>query len=250
MARARNIKPSLFKNEILGVADPLLTILFEGLWCLADREGRLEDRPLRIKAEIFPYRENLDINRYLTELHTLGFIVRYAIDGLSLIYIINFNKHQNPHKTERDSELPGYSDSCEISVKDTLNNGTRPADSLLPLTDSLNPIKDTYVETEISTIKVPIQKIIELYHQLLPQLPRCMKLTKKRVGYIQQRWREDMPDLKNWENFFSHVGKSEFLTGKARPINGHPIFRADIEWLCNPTNFTKIAEGKYHVRRS
>ena len=105
------------------------------------------------------------------------------------------------------------------------------------------------VETEISTIKVPIQKIVELYHQLLPQLPRCMKLTKKRIGYIQQRWREDMPELKNWENFFSHVSKSEFLTGKSRPINGHPVFRADIEWLCNPTNFTKIAEGKYHVRR-
>ena len=109
--------------------------------------------------------------------------------------------------------------------------------------------KDTYVETEISTIKVPIQKIVELYHQLLPQLPRCMKLTKKRIGYIQQRWREDMPELKNWENFFAHVSKSEFLTGKSRPINGHPVFRADIEWLCNPTNFTKIAEGKYHVRR-
>ena len=51
MARSRNIKPSLFKNEVLGVADPLYTILFEGLWVLADREGRLEDRPLRIKAE-------------------------------------------------------------------------------------------------------------------------------------------------------------------------------------------------------
>ncbi len=61
MARARNIKPGLFKNEILGVAEPIYTLLFEGLWLLADREGRLEDRPLRIKAEIFPYREGLDL---------------------------------------------------------------------------------------------------------------------------------------------------------------------------------------------
>src|SRR5262244_3073085 len=59
LIRARNIKPGIFKNELLGAADPLLTLLFEGLWCMADREGRLEDRPLRIKAEIFPYPKNL-----------------------------------------------------------------------------------------------------------------------------------------------------------------------------------------------
>ena len=105
MARARNIKPSLFKNEVLGVADPLLTILFTSLWCLADKRGRLEDRPLRIKAETFPYREGIDINGYLTELSRLEFIHRYVVDGLAIIQIINFEKHQNPHHTEKESEL-------------------------------------------------------------------------------------------------------------------------------------------------
>ena len=97
MARARNIKPSLFKNELLGVADPLLTILFISLWCLADRRGRLEDRPLRIKAETFPYREGIDINGYLTELSRLEFIQRYKEDNIDIIQIVNFEKHQNPH---------------------------------------------------------------------------------------------------------------------------------------------------------
>ena len=140
MARSRNIKPSLFKNEILGTEDPLLTLLFCSLWCLADREGRLEDRPLRIKAETFPYREGIDINRYLTELYRLGFIHRYRHGNLSVIQIVNFGKHQNPHKTERDSSLPEYaekSDSCPLTVKDTLSNGeiTESA-GLIP--DSLN----------------------------------------------------------------------------------------------------------------
>tara|TARA_R110000782_G_C14796815_1_gene411423 strand:+ start:583 stop:1359 length:777 start_codon:yes stop_codon:yes gene_type:complete len=140
MARARNLKPALFKNELLGVADPLLTLLFESLWCLADRLGRLEDRPLRIKAETFPYREKLDVNVYLTELERLGFICRYVADGVAVIQVENFLKHQNPHKTERPSELPEKplkSDSCPLTVRDTLNNGSHPADSLLPLTDSL-----------------------------------------------------------------------------------------------------------------
>lgn len=103
MARARNIKPGLFKNEILGVADPMYTLLFQGLWLLADREGRLEDRPLRIKVEVFPYRDGIDMNAMLGWLVKAGFIQRYQCGGLALIQILNFTKHQNPHKNEPES---------------------------------------------------------------------------------------------------------------------------------------------------
>ena len=77
MARARSLKPALFRNEILGTADPFYTLLFESLWLIADREGRLEDRPIRIKADTFPYREGIDIDAMLTWLHDNGFIIRY-----------------------------------------------------------------------------------------------------------------------------------------------------------------------------
>ena len=148
MARARNIKPSLFKNEILGTIDPLITLLFEGLWCLADREGRLEDRPLRIKAEIFPYRENLDINGYLTVLEQHDFIRRYKSAGIGYIQVTKFKEHQSPHNTEKPSKLPPYEavivdsiGSKEITVNSPLNNDglttALPPDSLIP--DSLIP---------------------------------------------------------------------------------------------------------------
>jgi hypothetical protein len=69
--RARNIKPGFFKNEELATKDPLARILFEGLWCMADREGRLEDRPARIKAEVLPYDE-CDIEPLLSSLASGG----------------------------------------------------------------------------------------------------------------------------------------------------------------------------------
>lgn len=103
--RARNIKPALFKNEVLGKADPLYTIMFEGLWCLADREGRLQDRPDRIKAEVFPYREQLDIEPLLKWLLDAKFIDRYDTKCGSVIVVIEFLKHQKPHKNEPQSEL-------------------------------------------------------------------------------------------------------------------------------------------------
>lgn len=104
--RARNIKPSLFKNEVLGTADPLLTILFEGLWCEADREGRLEDRPLRLKAEILPYRNDADIDAMLKWLSDHGFIARYEALGTKVIQVLKFSEHQRPHNNEVESVLP------------------------------------------------------------------------------------------------------------------------------------------------
>lgn len=167
MARARNIKPSLFKNEVLGVADPLLTILFTSLWCLADKRGRLEDRPLRIKAETFPYREGIDINGYLTELSRLEFIHRYVTDGIAVIQIINFEKHQNPHHTEKESELPEYSinsNGYDLTVNEPLNNGSTPADSLLLIPDSINPQPDSFssaAEKSAPPAKVDIEKELQ-----------------------------------------------------------------------------------------
>ncbi|MBX9914064.1 MAG: hypothetical protein K2Y25_09205 [Pseudomonadaceae bacterium] len=153
MARARNIKPALFKNEVLGVADPMLTLLFEGLWLLSDRSGRLEDRPLRIKGELFPYRDGLNMESMLEWLALNGFIVRYQVDGKRYIEIDNFVKHQNPHKNEPESEIPSPSDTCAASDKiGTTTDGvsSAPADSLIPdslsldflIPDSLTPEED------------------------------------------------------------------------------------------------------------
>lgn len=132
--RARNIKPSLFKNELLGTADPLLTILFEGLWCESDREGRLEDRPTRIRAEVFPYRPDVDINAQLQWLHDNGFIRRYVAKGLNVIQILKFLDHQRPHKNEVSSVLPTMDEASTAKVRRTSRQGTK---DLRPNTQAL-----------------------------------------------------------------------------------------------------------------
>lgn len=104
--RARNIKPSLFKNEHLAVADPLYTVIFTGLWCLADREGRLEDRPAKIHFDVNPGRAFEGTQAALAWLTENGFIERYEVDGKKLIQVVNFAKHQNPHCKEAPSTIP------------------------------------------------------------------------------------------------------------------------------------------------
>jgi len=105
MARARNIKPGLFSNELLAELPAFDRLLFIGMWCLADREGRLEDRPKRIRMELFPI-DAYDVGEGLDRLADTGFITRYLVEGFSVIEITNFQKHQNPHGSEKDSNLP------------------------------------------------------------------------------------------------------------------------------------------------
>ncbi|KQB54797.1 hypothetical protein AQS70_20655 [Pseudomonas endophytica] len=105
MARARNIKPGLFSNELLVELPAFDRLAFIGLWCLADREGRLEDRVKRIKIELFPC-DDYDVDAGLNRLAAAGFISRYQVAGFSVIEIVNFQKHQSPHGSEKDSVLP------------------------------------------------------------------------------------------------------------------------------------------------
>jgi hypothetical protein len=105
MPRMRTLKPSFFSNDQLAEVHPLGRLLFEGLWCMADREGRLEDRPKRIKAEVLPY-DNCNIDRLLDDLEHRGFILRYEVDANRYIQVLAFGKHQNPHVKEPPSTIP------------------------------------------------------------------------------------------------------------------------------------------------
>lgn len=105
MPRIRSIKPGFFANEQLADLQPDAQLLFIGLWTLADREGRLEDRPRRIQGELFRYR-NVDVDALLNELQKAGFVRRYTAEAVDCIQVVNFGKHQRPNKNELASDLP------------------------------------------------------------------------------------------------------------------------------------------------
>lgn len=101
----RTLKPGFFTNEDLCELAPLARLLFAGLWCWADREGRLQDRPKKFQAEILPY-NRVKVGDFLDRLAARGFIVRYQVGGERYIQIVNWSKHQNPHVKEPPSTIP------------------------------------------------------------------------------------------------------------------------------------------------
>ena len=260
MARARNIKPGLFKNEILGVADPIYTLLFEGLWVLADREGRIEDRPLRIKAEIFPYREGLNIDEMLNWLQTNGFIRRYEARGKKCIVVCEFVKHQNPHKNESDSELPapeGEGSNAEEIGRSTEIIGSARADSLS--SDSLN--SDSLFEPNGSVGKADAlprcetQSVVDLYHVTLPELPAVRVMSDARQKAVRSFWKFVLTSKKSdgtkraetaeqalaWiGGYFDRARHNDFLMGRGSKAPGHEGWQCDFDFLLSE-------KGKKHV---
>lgn len=166
MARARNIKPGFFKNEVLAEQPIFVRLLFVGLWTLADREGRIEDRPKRIKLELFPY-DSESVEDGLVALTAAGFVTRYAASGKSVIQIVNFLKHQTPHGTEKDSELPDESGALTVHERGSsgyvtgskrANNVNSQANNVSPPLDNsattVNPLLDNTLNPE-SRILIP-----------------------------------------------------------------------------------------------
>jgi hypothetical protein len=259
--RARNIKPGFFKNDHLLECDPLARILFEGLWCLADRQGKLEDRPTKIKIEILPC-DNCDANVLLEQLalkmDDLGkpaLINRYVVNNKRYIQIVNFSKHQNPHMNEAESIIPEPEEYSASTMQTLEEHQHNPADSLIPdslipdplttvttVTDSC-PQKEASGDESSNILKCPHQDIISVYHKTLPELPRVKHWPENLQAIMRTRWKEDQArqNLEWWEKFLLYVHESDFLMGRAQ--GG---FMADLEWLVRPKNFTKIANGRYH----
>ena len=99
-----------------------------------------------------------------------------------------------------------------------------------------------------SVPSAPIQEIVELYNTILPELPQTVVVNDSRKRAIAARWREVVTadkldrqgglDFFRW--YFEMVKTSKFLTGKSKD------WKADMDFLFNPSKFPRVIEGTYH----
>ena len=104
MPGIRTIKPDFWTDDkILQISIPA-RLFFIGLWNYADDNGVLENKPLQLKARIFP-NDDIDVNELISELIQIGLLVNYSVNGTNYIQVINFRKHQKIDRP-RKSILP------------------------------------------------------------------------------------------------------------------------------------------------
>lgn len=105
----------------------------------------------------------------------------------------------------------------------------------------------------------PYEKIVALYHEICPTLPRIAVINESRKRSIKSRWLElckeenygtEDEGLEGMKVFFQIVKNSRFLTGRVDPSPGrNRPFIADLDFLMRPTKFIAVFEGKYDGTR-
>lgn len=197
MARIRTVKPQFFMNEEIAELSAMNRLLFIALWTQADREGRLIDRPKRLKAEIFPY-DNFDMDKGLQQLFEAKFIIRYKVNvnatgsvltpeqpenELALIQIVNFLKHQKIDKiNEKDSDLQAPTSKDYLKSNTSLpkvgegkgREGNERTISELKIEDCVLPKEDIGYKIIDSSIK--------LFLGFMKHFPKNKDLPKTLVG--------------------------------------------------------------------
>ena len=93
--------------------------------------------------------------------------------------------------------------------------------------------------------KVPYQQIIDAYHKHCGKyLPEVKFINNSRKSKMRARWKNELPNMQAWDDYFKKAAFCDFLMGKKAGKNGEP-FRCAFDWLICPNNVVKVLEGKY-----
>jgi hypothetical protein len=89
--------------------------------------------------------------------------------------------------------------------------------------------------------KVPVNEIVQIYADILPELPKPNELTTKMRRDIEARWNAipEQQSLEWWRRFFAKVRDCPHLMGETGD------WRASLGWLVIRGNLDKVLSGQY-----
>lgn len=239
-----------FENEDLALLSAHHRLCFAGLWLLSDKAGRLEDRPKRIRARLFPYEAELDVDAFLHDLKVKGFINRYVVGDLHLIQVREFLTHQRPRHDEPDSEYPaqphdaiGQPLSADLSVfSPTVTDRTLPSDISPPgigigMGTGMEKGNGKEALTRVFTPS-HLHALWNLTAETMGLRP-CLALSGDRLAQAKQRLKEQ-PNQAYWETVIQRIASSAFCRGA-----NDRGWKADMDFLLRKNSAVKALEGKY-----
>lgn len=230
------------------------------VWCLFDAhstDGFLEGYTLEAIDDLIGWPGFADA------MTSVGWL---QYDGDSVVLLPEFDTHNGASAKRRAQEADRKRIEREAKAAEEADRKASASDADKKRTRGEERREEQ--EKEISHLSVaparqaeppdcPHQEILALWAEVLPSMPQHLPHEWKgaRADHLRVRWRETAT-LKRWEDkaagllylrkLFAHIGRSAFLTGRARAKPGERPFVIELEWLVNPTNWAKVHEGKYH----
>ena len=178
--------------------------------------------------------------------------------------------------SENDGNLPEIknlafrlrmSEKDAMSCVDKLSHWLDQDDISVISTRYQDDLPETETETEIEKRQnslsgttfppCPHQEILNLWKKNLPHLAQPRSWEGNRVAMLKARWIQAAKPspyseegyatvaegLEWWDSFFAYLAKHTNLA-KGFESNGR-VWRPDLPWVLNATNFQKIVDGKY-----
>ena len=91
------IDPGIWANEQVNTLSREARLLFIGMVSNADDEGRLHGSARFLKANIFPYDEDLKANKvkdWRDEVVNVGLALHYEVEGVEYLSLPTWHRHQ------------------------------------------------------------------------------------------------------------------------------------------------------------
>jgi hypothetical protein len=249
MARIRSIKAEFFTSADVLALTPLARLLYIGLWCEADREGRLKWTPLSFRYRYLPA-DDCDIDAVAGELVDRGLVVRY---GDNLAYIPSFLKHQRPNPREQDSAFPdpalrenpdSHRENLDLHSQGGRERNGRErkgmgVEGACPDTHTPTPIvpKDAWLSLVDCWNTVACR--VSTWHTVKSDNVHPRSQARLRAAI------KAAPDLNVWDARFERAARSSWLTGQKAGRDGE-TFKADLWWVCEHAD--ELDSGRYDDR--
>lgn len=102
--RARWLKPEFFRDKKMGAAGPIVALVYEALWCLADDSGVVPCDPESVKGEMFVWWSAVgvpEITGALRHLSEQKIICLFQSGDDLFCRIRSFTRHQSIHKPSK-----------------------------------------------------------------------------------------------------------------------------------------------------
>ncbi len=139
---------------------------------------------------------------------------------------------------------PKLKDMCDDWTQRLLRS-----DSEVPPEKPRIEVEEEVEEEEEKNIKqplvVPYQEILNLYHEVLPELKRTDVFSKEMKAMVKNRCNQDKQryELEWWRLYFKKVKDGPHLMG-----DNDRGWRATFDWLIRPKNMPKVLNGNYETK--
>ena len=250
MARIRTIKPEFFTSESVLSVTPLARLLFIGLWCEADRDGRLKWKPKTLKFRYLPA-DNVDMESICGELEAEGMIITYCVGDIDYCEIPSFSNHQVINNRERESIIPSRVNHASTTRESGRKEGRERKEG--KGREGEDTMSDSSESDQKPVIRnsVPYEQINNLYTTILVEtgdsglaLVDMQKLTTKRKASIKKYWtREGKHGIERLEGYFQWLWNNKDQHSWVFGANDRG-WKADIEYLLREDTIAKALEGR------